>query len=112
MLNAADIYCQPNTQPDAFGIAFIEALSAGLPVVTTALGGAPEIVDDSCGILVQPNDAGILASSLRSLIEDNSRRDTLGNAGPERARHLCDPEKQMAKIYELTSNLLEGSLNV
>ena len=112
LLNAADIYCQPNTQPDAFGIAFIEALSAGLPVVTTALGGAPEIVDDSCGILVQPNDAGILASSLRSLIEDNSRRDTLGNAGPERARHLCDPEKQMAKIYELTSNLLEGSLNV
>src|SRR2546426_1195229 len=36
LLSAADIYCQPNVRPDAFGIAFVEALAAGLPVVTTA----------------------------------------------------------------------------
>ncbi len=112
LLSAADIYCQPNIHADAFGIAFVEALNAGLPVVTTALGGAQEIVDDSCGILVPPNDACKLADALRNLIDDRAHRETLGDAGPARARRLCDPERQMAKIYALTDSVLEGSLYV
>jgi glycosyltransferase involved in cell wall biosynthesis len=40
LLAAADIHCQPNTGPEPFGIAFVEALYAGLPVVSTRLGGA------------------------------------------------------------------------
>src|SRR5206468_9543195 len=55
VLCAADIHCQPNVAPDSFGIAFIEALYAGLPVVSTAMGGAEEIVTGNCGILVAPN---------------------------------------------------------
>src|SRR5262249_38073183 len=47
LLNAADIHCQPNLGPESFGIGFVEALYAGLPVVTTALGGALEIVEAS-----------------------------------------------------------------
>src|SRR5262249_16690754 len=39
LLGAADIYCQPNTAAEPFGIALVEALLAELPVVTTALGG-------------------------------------------------------------------------
>ena len=60
LLAAADIYCQPNTSPEPFGLAFIEALSAGLPVVSTALGGALEILDKSCGIVVPSNDQASL----------------------------------------------------
>src|SRR4029077_9761733 len=45
LMAAADIYCQPNTSPDSFGITFVEALLNQLPVVTTAMGGALEIVD-------------------------------------------------------------------
>ena len=51
-MRAADIHCQPNTAPEPFGLAFVEALYAGLPVVTTALGGALEILTDACGVLV------------------------------------------------------------
>src|SRR5262249_49606163 len=54
LLAAADIHCQPNTGPEPFGIAFIEALYAGLPVVTTAIGGPMEIINDTCGVLVAP----------------------------------------------------------
>ena len=55
LLNAADIFCQPNLRGEAFGIVFVEALYNRLPVVSTALGGALEIVDESCGRLVCPN---------------------------------------------------------
>src|SRR5207249_4126541 len=41
---AADLHCQPNIGPEAFGVAFVEALYAGLPVVTSNLGGVPEVV--------------------------------------------------------------------
>jgi glycosyltransferase involved in cell wall biosynthesis len=99
LLAAADIFCQPNIAPDSFGLAFIEALYARLPVVTMALGGACEIVDDSCGVLVPPGDANALAASLRSLIQDQTLRARLGEAGPARARQLCDPATQMKKFH-------------
>ena len=101
LLRAADIYCQPNAGPEPFGIAFVEALSAGLPVVTTAIGGAREIVDDTCGILVPPHDPSALAATLRRLIRDASLRTRLGAAGPSRARSLCDPQRQMASLRDL-----------
>ena len=62
VLGAADIHCQPNVDPEPFGVAFVEALHAGLPVVTTAIGAAPEVVDATCGVLV-PKDAGALAGA-------------------------------------------------
>jgi glycosyltransferase involved in cell wall biosynthesis len=43
LLAAADIHCQPNIGPEPFGITFIEALYAGLPLVTTSIGGAIEM---------------------------------------------------------------------
>ena len=104
ILGAADIYCQPNSEPDAFGLSFIEALGARLPIVTTALGGALEIVDDSCGILVAPNDAVTLAEALARLIDDADMRRRLGAAGPARATALCDP---VARIQQL-AGAIEG----
>ena len=98
LLAGADIYCQPNVEPDAFGISLIEAMGAGLPVVTSALGGATEIVDETCGVLVSPRDSSGLASELSALLEDRSRRDRLGARGPARARALCDPAAQMPRI--------------
>ena len=105
LLSAADIYCQPNTSPDSFGITLIEALYAGLPVVTTNLGGPREIVDDSCGILVPPDDKPALAETLRRLIDDSTLRKQLGVAGPTRSKALCDPNRQMNRIYEQLSDL-------
>jgi len=100
LLAAADVYCQPNTGPEPFGLAFIEALSARLPVVATALGGACEIVDDTCGVLVPPHDAHALAAVLRRLMQDETLRLRLGAAGPLRAHKLCDPATQMRRLHE------------
>jgi glycosyltransferase involved in cell wall biosynthesis len=99
LLAAADIFCQPNEGPEPFGIVFIEALAAGLPVVATAMGGAKEIVSADCGLLTPPADAGALARALEQLIGNPALRRALGTAGPTRARQMCAPEDRIADLY-------------
>lgn len=105
VLAAADVHCQPNTGPEPFGIAFVEALYAGLPSVTTAMGGAREIFDGSCGVLVPPDDVATLGAALRELVADRGLRERMGAAGPARARALCAPEAQIERISRLLSTL-------
>lgn len=101
LLADCDIYCQPNIEPEAFGLSLIEGMAAGLPVVTSALGGAKEIVDDTCGVLVAPRDSAALAAQLSALLENRGHREQLGAHGPGRARLLCDPAVQMPRIAEI-----------
>jgi glycosyltransferase involved in cell wall biosynthesis len=110
LLAAADIHCQPNTGPEPFGLTFVEGMLARLPVVTTAMGGALEIVNSSCGVLVPPNDPVALATCLRQLILDSDFRSHLGESGPSRARLLCDPSRQMAKIADFFRQTLKLNL--
>jgi glycosyltransferase involved in cell wall biosynthesis len=101
LLNAADVYCQPNRVPEAFGLSLVEALHAGLPVVTSGIGGACEIVDPSCGMLTPPEDAAALASALHSLIADEYLRARLGVRARLRPHEICDPARQMRRIHDL-----------
>lgn len=105
LLESADIFCQPNATPEPFGIVFIEALNAGLPVVATSLGGALEIVKDSCGMLITPNDKFGLAAALHELISDPAMRASLGTNGPARARELCDPVTQINSLCSKLSSI-------
>jgi glycosyltransferase involved in cell wall biosynthesis len=106
LLDAADIYCQPNVEPEPFGISFIEAMMAGLPVVGTNLGGPKEIIDESCGLLVKPGDASALAEALSSLIRDRALRECLGRGGPARASGISDPADRLAQLANLFADLL------
>lgn len=99
LLAAADVYCQANLEPEPFGIAFIEALAAGLPVVTVGQGGACEIVDQACGVLTPPHNPRALAAALRRLLRDQAARDHLSRQAPERARHLCEPTAQLRALH-------------
>jgi glycosyltransferase involved in cell wall biosynthesis len=101
IMAAADVFCQPNVEPEPFGIAFIEALQAGLPIVASASGGALEIVDSSCGILVPAGRPETVADALRQLINNSELRSRLGAAGPARARQLTDPAAQMSLLAAL-----------
>ena len=106
LLAAADIHCQPNMGPEPFGVAFIQALYAGLPVVTTAMGGGKEIVDDSCGYLVPPDDVNALSEALGSLIANPDLRSTLGSGGKIRADYLCNPHRQINKLYDILCEIV------
>jgi len=106
LMAQADIFCQPNLSPEPFGIVFIEALQAGIPVVSSMLGGAGEIVNEGCGILVPAGEVPPLANALRSLIENPQMRMRMGQAGPDRARALCDPANQLGRLREILQSLL------
>jgi glycosyltransferase involved in cell wall biosynthesis len=100
LMAAADVYCQPNTGPEPFGLVFVEALQAGLPVVSSGFGGAVEIVDESCGVLTPPGDPAAVADALAGLIRSPERRRALGAAGPRRAAELCAPERALPRLAE------------
>jgi glycosyltransferase involved in cell wall biosynthesis/SAM-dependent methyltransferase len=104
LMRAADVYCQPNAGPEPFGLVFVEALAARLPVVTTRMGGPMEIVDSSCGMLVPP-DARSLAEALRELVDDDGKRARLSSGGPSRARTLCDPTARMGELGRVMAGL-------
>lgn len=99
LMAAADVFCQPNTGPEPFGIVFVEAMYAGLPVVTSAIGGAVEVVDDACGILSPPGEVAALTRAVRGLLGDTVHRGGLGTRGPVRAAELCDPAGQLHSLH-------------
>jgi glycosyltransferase involved in cell wall biosynthesis len=74
-------------------LAVMEAMAAGLPMVATAVGGVPELVEHNVtGLLVPPGDPASLADALRMLAEDTELRRRMGDAGRERsARFGVEP---------------------
>ncbi len=112
LLAAADIYCQPNdTFLEGLGNTFVEALRVGLPVITTRIGAAPEVVDDTCGILLPRADIPATAGALEKLILDPDLRGRLGAAGPPRASLLFAPETQIPRLRDVLTRAVERSRN-
>ena len=80
-----DIFVLP-TYAEGMPIAVIEAMAAGLPCVTTPVGGIPELIRDGVeGFLVEPGDVTALAARLAQLIGDAALRRTMGARALQRA---------------------------
>ncbi|HEY5486107.1 MAG TPA: glycosyltransferase [Candidatus Limnocylindrales bacterium] len=80
-LRAADVVVVPSRR-EPLGLAAVEALACGTPVIASNVGGLREVVrDDENGLLVPPSDAGALAAALVRL-QDPRLRAQLGTAGP------------------------------
>ena len=108
LLQASDVFCQPNIAPEAFGLVFVEAMYAGLPVISTDMGGAREAVDSSVGILVPPQ-ASEVAQALSQLIDNPEVRRTLGSNGPVRADGICGETTTVAALVQSIRNVLGTS---
>ena len=69
-MRACDLFVFP-TRYEPFGLVILEALASGLPVVTSAVAGAAELLTPACGIaLADPEDAARLADAVRRLLAD------------------------------------------
>ncbi|MGI8730623.1 MAG: glycosyltransferase family 4 protein [Solirubrobacteraceae bacterium] len=98
----------PSIWPEPFGIVVAEALTAGRPVVASAIGGIPEIVRDGRdGLLVTPANAGALAAALERIAGDASLRERLAAGAAERARQYA-PEAVTHRFEEAYARVLRG----
>jgi glycosyltransferase involved in cell wall biosynthesis len=94
---------------EGFGLPAAEAMACGTPVVVTRAGALPEVVDDSCGIIVEPANAGALRDAIRQLLDDPGKRARMGKNGrkktverfswPIAARTTLDVYKDVIKDY-------------
>lgn len=90
----ADIFISSTTY-EPFGITFVEAMAAGLPIVATKTGGIPEVVPEGkAGFLVEPDNMGDMADKLCLLIDNFKLRERFGEYG-----------KQWVRQYDLKEHL-------
>ena len=81
LIASADALVHAGTK-ETFGLVILEAMACGRPVVAARAGAFPELIDDSVGILAEPNSATSMADAIAALYERDL--DTLGAAGRER----------------------------
>ncbi|MBB3659011.1 glycosyltransferase involved in cell wall biosynthesis [Rhizobium sp. BK650] len=92
LLAKGDIYVWPGCG-EAYGLAYLEAQAAGLPVVAQRTAGVPEVVEaDVTGLLTPDGDTGAYAQSIAGLLDDRARRNVLASA----ARRFVIGERSLA----------------
>ena len=104
-LAQADVFVLPS-RADVFPWAILEAMAAGLPVVTTAVGAVPEIVGDT-GVLVPADDPSALAGELDRLAADHPRLDDLGRRARRRVTERYDAAVQLPRMLELLERVAD-----
>ena len=96
---------EPEGGMDNLPTVIMEAMATGLPVVSTRVGGIPEmVIDNQTGFLVQPEDAVALAGAIEKVTNDRSLGQTLGRAGYEHAQKLFSIEKNVLELCALLSS--------
>ena len=109
LLGAAHVVAVPSTWAEAFGLAALEPMSRGRPVVASRSGGLSEVVSDGeTGLLVAPRDVAALAAALAKLIDDDELREEMGRNARRRARNLFAREQQLDRLEELVVSCFSG----
>ena len=109
-LQRSDIFVCPSLWEEAFGLANIEAIASGLPVIASGVGGIPEVIEDGeTGLLVQPGDAQSLAEQMESLGDQPERVRKLGEAGRRRVLERFSMDRMVEETFQVYTELLGGS---
>lgn len=105
LLEAGDVFVLPS-YGEGVPMAMLEAMACGLPVITTSVGGIPDIVADRCeGLMIKPGDIDALSAALARMIEDEKYRILLGRCARSRAQSF-DVDKFSADLVRVYQRLL------
>jgi glycosyltransferase involved in cell wall biosynthesis len=100
VLPALDVFVFP-TLREAMGIALVEAMAAGLPVVATRVGGIPDVITEETGLLVNPGDPIALADAASQLLGDPGSARLMGEAGRVRAAEEFSDQRMALRTLQV-----------
>ena len=109
LMAALDLLVHP-AREEGIPNVIMEAMAAGKPVVSTAVGGVAELVRDGVdGRLVPPDDPAALARAVLELANDPERRRRMGEHGRERVLRTCSLERMIDQYEELLREVASTS---
>lgn len=101
LLAEAAVYVLPSYN-EGLPMGVLEAMAAGLPVVSTMVGGIPDAMQDGVeGYLVEPGNVAALANKIEALLADAALREQMGLAGQQKVDAYFLPEKVFPRIGAL-----------
>jgi glycosyltransferase involved in cell wall biosynthesis len=101
----ASVFCLPSRN-EGVPMSVLEAMSHGVPVVCTPVGGLPEIIDDGKNaILAQVDDAASLTTGIVGLLDDRQHAEALGMAGRDTVYELCGLEQVGKRLSDLYNEI-------
>jgi len=104
----ARVYVQPSRR-EGFGLATVEAMASGLPVVATSVGGLVDVVDGGrAGVLVPPEDPQALADGISRLLDDPIEAERVARAGHDRAAAQYTVERMVDGVETVYHRLPTG----
>lgn len=106
LYDQAGIFCLPSQQ-EGFGLVFIEAMRAGLPVIASAGTSAEEIIEnEKTGLLVEPGIPNYLSAALIRILKDDGLREKLGKNGKDRFQEHFTEDHFHQRLWALLEPLL------
>jgi sugar transferase (PEP-CTERM/EpsH1 system associated) len=107
IMNTLDIFVLPSLS-EGMPNTVLEAMSCGVPVIATSVGGVPEVIEDEeTGILIESQDEDALAMALKELIENQEKRLHLGIEGRKRVLSKFSLERMVSEYQLLYESLLQ-----
>lgn len=107
LYSAIDVLVLPSTY-EPFGRVLIEAMAAGKPVISTRVGGIPEVVEDGItGLLVPPEDPKALAKAIAELIDNPALARRFGEKGRERVEKYFNAKTNTRQLERIYNQIIE-----
>ncbi|MEE3200361.1 MAG: N-acetyl-alpha-D-glucosaminyl L-malate synthase BshA [Planctomycetota bacterium] len=107
VLSQLDLFLLPS-EYESFGLAALEAMACGVPVVASRTGGLPEVVEDGvCGHLCEVSDVSAMATRAAEILGDEGKAAAFSAAARQRAKTLFDPAEIVGRYEDYYMQILE-----
>jgi L-malate glycosyltransferase len=112
LMASFDIFVLPSVW-EGFGIVLLEAMASGKPVIGTAVGGIPEVIEEGVnGYLVEPRNPQQIAAKIMHLLKNEALRNQMGEKGKQMVRDKYDVRDMVKSIENLYISVLNGKLKL
>ncbi len=89
-MESLDVFVMPSFS-EGTPNSIVEAMACGKPIIASAVGGIPDMIDEDSGILVAPGDVGVLTEAMLKLARDPELRKRMGDAAQQRYQKFFSP---------------------